>query len=141
MIKVLFTVELSGNVNIFTKLVTEIQRLLPRHLWYRQKGVDPLCCLLAPQLLQWDVNHGDELGREVPPGGLVDEVPLLGVDLSTAGLLSQLSLRHRPDQYNPEELFRDQAPPALPAPDVYICYGPYEGVFIKGISAQYYSQL
>ena len=98
-IKFLFTVNLPSNVNIFAKFVTEIQGLLPCQLWNRQEGVDLLCSLQAPHLLQWDVNLGDELRREVPGGGLVDEVPLLGVDLGTAGLLSQLSLRHRPGQY------------------------------------------
>ena len=96
MIEVLFTVELPSNVNIFPKLVTEIQGLIPRQFWYRQEGVDLLCSLLTSHLLQGDLDPGDELGREVPGGGLVDEVPLLGVDLGTAGLLSQLSLRHRP---------------------------------------------
>ena len=28
-----------------------------------------------------------------------------------------------------------------PAPDIDICHGSYVGVFIKGISAQYYNQL
>ena len=51
----------------------------------------------VPQLLQGNINQLDELGRDVPGGGGVDEVPLLAVDLSTAGLLSQLSLRHRPE--------------------------------------------
>ena len=102
MIKVLFTIELPSNVNIFTKLVTEIQGLIPCEFWNRQEGVDLLIFLLTPHLLQGDLDPGDELGREVPGGGLVDEVPLLGVDLSTAGLLSQLSLRHRPAQYNHE---------------------------------------
>ena len=137
MIKVLSTVELSSNVKIFTKLVTEIHGLLLRQFRNRQEGVDLLCFLLTPHLLQGDVNLGDELGREVPGGGAVDEVPLLGVDLSTAGLLSQLSLRHRPAQYNNNQLDNQ----FLPAPDIYICYGSYEGIFIKGISAQYYSQL
>ena len=98
MVEVIFTVKLPSNVNIFPKLVTEIQGLLPGQLWNRQEGVDLLCSLMTLDLLQWDVDHGDELGREVPGGGRVDEVPLLGVDLSTAGLLSQLSLRHRPVQ-------------------------------------------
>ena len=136
-VKVLFTVELPSNMNIFTKLVTEILRLLPGQFWYRQEGVDLLCSLQALHLLQGDLDPGDELGREVPGGGLVDEVPLLGVDLGTAGLLSQLSLRHRPGQYNNQhikDISRDQI---LPAPDVYIRYGPYVGVFIKRISAQY----
>ena len=98
MVEVIFTVELPSDVNIFAKLLTEIQGLLPGQFWYRQEGVDLLCSLQAPHLLQGDLDPGDELGREVPAGGLVDEVPLLGVDLSTAGLLSQLSLRHRPVQ-------------------------------------------
>ena len=99
-IEVLFTVEVSSNVNIFTELVTEILRILLRQFRNRQKGVDLIISLLAPHLLQGDVNHGDERRRDVPDGGAVDEVPLLGVDLSTTGLLSQLSLRHRPGQYN-----------------------------------------
>ena len=92
MIKVLFVGELPSNVNIFTKLVAEVQGLLPGQFWYGQKGVDLLCFLLTPQVLQGDLSQGDELGREVPVGGGVDEVPLLGVDLSAAGLLSQLLL-------------------------------------------------
>ena len=52
------------------------------------------------QVLYGNINLRDEVGSEVPGGGGVDEVPLLGVDLSTAGLLSQLSLRHRPVQYD-----------------------------------------
>ena len=76
--------------------MTEVLRLLPRQLWYREEGVDLLIFLLTPHLLQGDHDPGDELGREVPGGGLVDEVPLLGVDLSTAGFPSQLFLRHRP---------------------------------------------
>ena len=100
MIKVLFTIELPSNVNIFTKLVTEIQGLLSSQFWNRQEGVDLVCFLLAPHLLQWDLNPGDELGREVPAGGGVDEVPLLGVDLNTAGLLSQFSFRHRPSEFS-----------------------------------------
>ena len=100
MVKVLFTVELASNVNLRSKLMTEIHGLLLGQSWYRQEGVDLLCFLLTLQVFQGDVNQGDELGRDVPGGGAVDEVPLLGVDLSTAGLLSQLSLRHRPGQYN-----------------------------------------
>ena len=138
MIKVLFTVELSSNVNIFTKLVAEIQGLVPRHFWYRQEGIDPLCSLMTLQVLHGNINHGDEVGSEVPGGGGVDEVPLLSVDLSTAGLLSQLFLRHRPGQYNHNQRVRNQV---SPAPDVYIRYGPYVGVLIKRISAQSYYQL
>ena len=96
MIKVLFTVELAGNVNIFTKLVAEIQGLLLGQFRNRKERVDLLGFLPAPHLLQGNVNLGDELGREVPGGGGVDEVPLLGVDLRTAGHLYHLSLRHRP---------------------------------------------
>ena len=99
-IEVLFTVELSSNVNIFTELVTEILRILLRQFRNRQKGVDLIISLLAPHLLQGDVNHGDERRRDVPDGGAVDEVPLLGVDLTAACLLSQLSLRHRPGQHD-----------------------------------------
>ena len=29
----------------------------------------------------------------------------------------------------------------IPAPDIYICQGPYEGVFIEGIFAHSYNQL
>ena len=96
MIKVLFTVELAGNMNIFTKLVTEIKGLILCQFRNRQEGVDLLGFLPAPQFLQGDVDLGDELGRDVPVGGVVDEVPQLGVDLSTACLFSQLNLRHRP---------------------------------------------
>ena len=103
MIEIIFTVELPSNGNILTKLVTEILRLLPSHFWYRQEGVDLLCSLQAPHLLQGDLDPGDELGCEVPGGGLVDEVPLLGVDFSTACLLSQLSLRHRPGQHEDDD--------------------------------------
>ena len=87
-------------MNIFTKLVAEIQGLLLSQFWNWQEGVDLIISLPAPQLLQGDVNPGDERGREVPGGGGVDEVPLLGVDLSTAGLLSQLNLGHRPGQHD-----------------------------------------
>ena len=138
LIEVSFIAKPPSNVDIFTKLVTEIQGLLHRHFWYRQEGVDPLCNLMTLQVLQGNINHADELCREVPAGGVVDEVPLLGVDLSTAGLLSQLSLRHRPGQYNPQYARRDQP---LPAPDVNICYAPYVGVPIKGISSYYQNQL
>ena len=136
MIEIIFTVELPSNGNILTKLVTEILRLLPSHFWYRQEGVDLLCSLQAPHLLQGDLDPGDELGREVPGGGLVDEVPLLGVDLGTAGLLSQLSLRHRPGQYI---FYINSFQEFLPAPDVYIRYGSYVRVSIKEISTQYYN--
>ena len=98
MIEILFTIELPSNVNIFPKLVAEIQSFLPGHFWYRQEGVDPLCSLVTLQVPCGNINHGDEVCGEVPGGGPVDEVPLLGVDLGTAGLLSQLSLRHRPFQ-------------------------------------------
>ena len=96
MIKVLFVAELPGNVNILTKLVAEVHGLFPCQFWYGQECVDLLCFLLAPQVLQRNVSHGDQLSREVPVGAGVDEVPLLGVDLSAAGLLSHLLLRHRP---------------------------------------------
>ena len=109
MIKVLLTVELSSNVDIFTKLVTEIQGLLLRQFRNRQEGVDLIGFHLAPHLLQGDLNHGDELpGRDVPVGGAVDEVPLLGVDLSATRLLFQLYLRHCPGPDNHNQLFRDQ---------------------------------
>ena len=99
-VKVLFTVELSSNVDIRPELVTEIQGLVLRQSGYRQEGVDLLCYLLTLQVLQREVNPGDELGRDVPGGGPVDEVPLLGVDLSTVRLLSQLSFRHGSGQHN-----------------------------------------
>ena len=83
-------------MNIFTKLVTEILCFLFCQFRYRQEGVDLLCSLVTLQLLQRNVSHGDQLSREVPVGAGVDEVPLLGVDLSAAGLLSHLLLRHRP---------------------------------------------
>ena len=92
MIKVLFVGELPSDVNIFTKLVAEVHCLLPGQFWYGQKGVDLLSFLLTPQVLQRDLSQGDQLCREVPVGGGVDEGPLLGVDLSAAGLLSQLLL-------------------------------------------------
>ena len=98
MIKILSVCELPSNVNIFTKLVAEIKGLLPGQFGYGHERVDLLCLLLTPQVLQRDVSHGDELGREVPVGVGVDEVPLLGVDLSAAGLLSHLLLRHHPGQ-------------------------------------------
>ena len=100
MIKILFTVELASNVNIRSKLVAEILGLLPCQFWYRQKGVDPLCSLVTLQVLNGNIDSPDEVGRDVPDGGGVDEVPLLGVDLGTAGLLSQLNLGHRPGQHD-----------------------------------------
>ena len=100
MIEIIFSIKLPSNVDIFSKLVTEIQGLLHRYFWYWQEGVDLVGFLTAPQFLQWDLNPGDELSREVPGGGGVDEVPLLGVDLSTAGLLSQFSFRHRPSEFS-----------------------------------------
>ena len=91
MIKVLFTVELAGNVNIFTKLAAEIQGLLLRQFRNREEGIDLIGFLVAPHLLQGDVDHGDELGREVPLGVGVDEVPLLRIDLSAVFSLSSAS--------------------------------------------------
>ena len=108
LVKVLFTVELSSNVNLRSKLVTEILRLLPRQFWNRQEGVDPLCSLLTLQVLHGNINHGNEVRRDVPGGGAVDEVPLLGVDLTAACLLSQLSLRHRPGQHDDMSSFKCQ---------------------------------
>ena len=96
MIKVLFTVELSSNVNIRSKLVTQILRLLPGQFWHGQEGVDPLLILPAPQVLHGNLGLSDKGGGEVPDGGAVDKVPLLCVHLPAAGLLSQLLLRHGP---------------------------------------------
>ena len=64
-------------MNILTKLVAEILRLLPGQLRHRQEGVDLLRLLLAPQVLQGDVGESDEVRGEVPDGGAVDQVPLL----------------------------------------------------------------
>ena len=137
LIEVSFIAKPPSNVDIFTKLVTEIQGILHRHFWYRQEGVGPLCYLMTLQVLQGNINHGDELGREVPAGGVVDEVPLLGVDLSTAGLLSQLSLRHRPGR---QDEMSSRAQPS-PVPHTDIRHAADKRIFVKEISADCDEQL
>ena len=136
-IKVLFTIKLPSNVNIRSKLVTKILSLFSCQFWYRQEGVDPLCSLLTLQLLNGNINHPDEFGREAPGGGVVDEVPLLGVDLSTAGLLSQLSLRHRPGR---QDEMSSRAQPS-PVPHTDIRHAADKRIFVKEISADCDEQL
>ena len=140
MIKVVSGEELSSNPNIFSELVTEILRLLPRQLRYGQEGIDLLGLLLAPQVLQRDVlQSGHEVSGEVPTGGAVDEIPLLRVDLPAVGLLGQLGLRHGPGGQTVER--RDLTNLLSPVPDTEVCYDSYEGVLVEGVSADYQDQL
>ena len=96
MIKVIFVENLSSNVNIISKLMAEVQSLRLGKLRYGQERVDILRLLLAPEVLGGNVHQSDEVGGEVPAGGVVDHVPLLGVDLPAVCLNCQLCLRHRP---------------------------------------------
>ena len=140
MIKVVSGEELASNPNIFSELVTEILRLFPRQLRYGQEGIDLLRFLLAPQVLQRDVREsGHEDRGEVPGGGAVDEVPLLGVDLPAVGLLGQFGLRHGPGGQSVER--RDLTNLLSPVPDTEVCYNSYEGVLVEGVPADYQHQL
>ena len=136
-IEVLFRVKMPSDVNFLSKLVTEISGLLLSQSWYWQKGVDPLCYLVTLQVLSGNIYHGDEVGSEAPGTGLVDEVPLLGVDLSTAGLLSQLSLRHRPGR---QDEMSSRAQPS-PVPHTDIRHAADKRIFVKEISADCDEQL
>ena len=49
-IKVVFSEELPSNVNIFSKLLAELNGVLHGQLWYGQEDVDLLCLLGAPQV-------------------------------------------------------------------------------------------